>query len=215
LLLIHFLTASYGCDDFAKVATTPLLINSAIPDTLEFRENTQYTFTPEVGACAVPLILDISIFSDIDTTDMDSNTVWYSTSFKGDFVEGDCSRTLTVIRVIRDTLIGERIARIIGVTSGNRYFKKNEIPFYEMDGKMYFYEEDSWWLLYDFTGKAGDTITYYISGKFPYYDIFTLVERTEKFIEQKTNWCGNRHHLYYGRTIGKKISHCRLLWYRY
>ena len=185
LLLIHFLTTSFSYNYFAKVATTPLFINYAVLENLDFIENTRYTFTPEAGECAVPLILDMRIFSDIDTTDMDRNTVWYSTSFIGDFDEGDCRVALTVTRVMRDTLIGDRLARIIGVTSGGTYYQESEIPFYEKDGKTYFYEDDGWWLLYDFTAKEGDTITYYISGKFPYYDIFTPVERTEKFIEEK------------------------------
>lgn len=185
LLIIHFLTTSFSYNYFAKVATTSLFINSALPENLEFRENARYTFTPEARECAMPLILDISILSDIDTTDMDSNTVWYSTSFTGDFGENDCSRKLTVARVIRDTLIGDRFARIIGITSGGKYYQESEIPFYEKDDKMYFYEEDDWWLLYDFTANVGDTVTYFVSKKYPYYDIFTPIERTEKFIEQK------------------------------
>ena len=81
---------------------------------------------------------------------------------------------------MRDTLIGDRLARIIGVTSGGVYYPESEVPFYEKGGKMYFYEEDDWRLLYDFTAEVGDTVEYSISGKYAFYNLLQVIEGVDR-----------------------------------
>lgn len=107
--------------------------------------------------------------SSTDTTDMDRSTIWYSSSYIGSWSDGDCRKKIDITKVVRDTLIEDRLCRIIGVTSGGQYFPESEIIEYSKDGKMYFYEDDEWRLLYDFTAQIGDTVTYYISKTYPYY----------------------------------------------
>ncbi len=117
-----------------------------------------------------------SPYNDIDTTNMDQHAVWYSSSFIGKFPEGDCRVELVVTRVMRDTLIGDTLARIIGVTRGGVYYKESEVPFFEKDGRLYFFEEDAWRLLYDYTAQAGDTVDYYVSKKSPYYYMIEKID---------------------------------------
>ncbi len=111
----------------------------------------------------------------IDTTDMDRSTIWYSSSLTGNFLpDRDCELKIDITKVVRDTLIENRLCRIIGVTSGGQYFPESEIIEYSKDGKMYFYEDETWKLLYDFTAQVGDTVTYHISKKYPFYFIFSI-----------------------------------------
>lgn len=111
----------------------------------------------------------------IDTTDMDRSTVWYSSSLTGNILpDFDCELKIDVTKVMRDTLVGNRLCRIIGVTSGGKYFQDSEIIEYSKDGRMYFYEDGEWKLLYDFNAKVGDTVTFYISKKYHYYNTFTV-----------------------------------------
>ena len=117
-------------------------------------------------------IKDILVFDGIlaDTTDMDRSTIWYSSSYIGSWAEGDCRKKIDITKVVRDTIIGDRLSRIIGVTTGGIYLPESEIAIYSKDGKMYFYEDNEWRLLYDFTADVGDTVTYYVSKKYPYYE---------------------------------------------
>lgn len=113
--------------------------------------------------------------SVIDTTDMDRSTIWYSSSLTGNLLpDRDCELKIDITKVVRDTLIGNRLCRIIGVTSGGQYYPESEIIEYSKDGKMYFYEDDEWKLLYDFTAQVGDTVTFHISKKYPYYFKFSI-----------------------------------------
>lgn len=146
---------------------------------------TQCVFMPLEGACGRSINSNVNVLSDTDTTVMGQSAVWYSTTFTGDFWEGDCSIQIVITRVMRDTLIGDRLARIVGVTKGGIYYPESEVPFYEKAGKMYFYEEDDWRLLYDFTAEAGDTISYYISKKFPYYNLLGFIEMVEFLSESQ------------------------------
>jgi hypothetical protein len=107
--------------------------------------------------------------SVIDTTDMDRSAIWYSSSYTGNFADGDCKLKIDITKVVRDTTINDRLCRILGVFSAGEYLPESEVITFQKDGKLYFYENDIWKLLYDFTAQAGDTVTYYISEKYPYY----------------------------------------------
>ena len=111
----------------------------------------------------------------IDTTDMDRSTVWYSSSSTGNILPNwDCELKIDITKVMRDTLIGNKLCRIIGVASGGQYYPESEIIEYSKDGKMYFYEDDEWKLLYDFTAQVGDTVSFHISEKYPYYFRYSI-----------------------------------------
>jgi hypothetical protein len=86
----------------------------------------------------------------------------------------DCELKIDITKVMRDTLIGNRMCRIIGVTSGSKYYPESEIIEFSKNDKMYFYENDEWKLLYDYNAKVGDTISFHISKKYPYYFRFTI-----------------------------------------
>ena len=137
--------------------------------------STSYLFIPNDDMCAINLSIDILVSNFIDTTDMDKSTVWYSSSDTGIILPNlDCELQIDITKVMRDTLIGNRLCRIIGVTSGGKYFPESEIIEYSKDGKMYFYEDDEWKLLYDFTAQVGDTVSFHISEKYPYYFIYSI-----------------------------------------
>ena len=110
-----------------------------------------------------------AIKSISDTTDMDRSTIWYSSSFIGNFADGDCRKKIDIISVIQDTFIDNRWCRLIGVRSDGIYYPESELPVYSKNGKMLFYEDNKWKLLYDFNAKVGDTVTYHVSQKYPYY----------------------------------------------
>ncbi len=102
-----------------------------------------------------------------DTTDMDHSTIWYTSSYTGGMTaDRDCELQIDFTKVVRDTLIGGRLARVIGAYYGGTYVPETEIVLYSKSGKMYFYEDNSWKLLYDFTASVGDTVTYHISRKY-------------------------------------------------
>jgi len=136
--------------------------------------SSSYLFLPIEASCALAYTIEINVSILTDTTDMDRSTVWYSSSFIGNFANGDCRRKIDITRVMRDTLISNRLCRIIGVTSGGAYFAESEIIVYSKDNKMHFYEDNTWKLLYDFTVNIGDTVTYYVSKKYLYYGIFAV-----------------------------------------
>ena len=120
---------------------------------------------------------DILVFDGIltDTTDMDRSTIWYTSSYSGGLnAERDCELQIDFTKVVRDTVIGDRLARVIGVYSGGTYLPESEIVVYSKSGKMYFYEDNTWKLLYDFTANVGDTVSYHISRKYPYFDMLFI-----------------------------------------
>ncbi|MBK9256776.1 MAG: T9SS type A sorting domain-containing protein [Saprospiraceae bacterium] len=109
---------------------------------------------------------DRTLFTD--TTDMDSSTIWLCSNAI-DFGLNDCRNVMKIIKVMRDTLIEDRLSRILGITYNNVYYPESEIVIFSKDGLMYFFEDNQWKLLYDFTANVGDTVTYHVSGKYNYY----------------------------------------------
>lgn len=107
-----------------------------------------------------------------DTTDMDQSTTWYTSSYSGGMTaDRDCELQIDFTKVVRDTVIGDRLARVIALYRGGTYMPESEIVLFSKSGKMYFHEDDTWKLLYDFTANVGDTVTYYISKKYHYHSM--------------------------------------------
>ncbi len=111
---------------------------------------------------------------DFYTTDMDSTATWYSSSYVGDFSSGDCRLKIDITKVVRDTSIQYRKCRIIGVFSDGKYLPESEIITFQNADKLYFYEDNNWKLLYDFAARVGDTVTYFVSKKYPYYAKYSV-----------------------------------------
>lgn len=105
-----------------------------------------------------------------DTSDLDPTAVWYSSVFGlgGDDDLG-CGQEISIISVQREQEIGGRMSQIIGVTEGGIYYPESELPLYRENKKLYFYEDSTWKLLYDFSAVAGDTVHYFISKKVNFY----------------------------------------------
>jgi len=105
-----------------------------------------------------------------DTSDLDPSAVWYTAIWKGG---GDdwpaCTQEISIISVQREEEVGGRMSQIIGVTEGGIYYPESELPLYRESKKMYFYEDNTWKLLYDFSAIVGDTVHYFLSKKVNFY----------------------------------------------
>lgn len=105
-----------------------------------------------------------------DTSDLDPSAVWFSAVWKGG---GDdypaCEQEISIISVQREEEVGGRMSQIIGVTEGGIYYPESELPLYRENKKLYFYEDSTWKLLYDFSAVAGDTVHYFLSKKVNFY----------------------------------------------
>lgn len=106
---------------------------------------------------------------DFYTTEMDATATWFSSSYIGDFSSGDCRLKIDITKVVRDTTIQYRKCKIIGVFSDGVYLPESEIITFQNADKLYFYEDGYWKLMYDYAAQVGDTVTYFISKKYPYY----------------------------------------------
>ena len=82
---------------------------------------------------------------------------------------------LVKIEVVGDTLIGDRVCSIVGAYRQNQFLPGSDLTvFYEEENeKVYFFEEDEFKPLFDFSTSffLGDTISYYIPENLEYYDI--------------------------------------------
>lgn len=105
-----------------------------------------------------------------DTSDLDPSAIWYSSVFESggdDYPE--CKQEISIISVQREEEIGGRMSQIIGVTEGGIYYPESELPLFRENKKLYFYEDNTWKLLYDFSAIAGDTVHYFLSKKVNFY----------------------------------------------
>ncbi len=100
-----------------------------------------------------------------DTTDMSAFSVWRRTNWH----LGGTEPTIIEIFVDRDTLIDQRVCRIIKTKFNDVMIENSDLPVFYKDKKMYFHEDDQWWLMYDFTAKQGDTVNFYLSKKTELY----------------------------------------------
>jgi hypothetical protein len=114
----------------------------------------------------------------VSYSDIHPNSTWYSTTWLEDFGGVACELGINTINVKSSTIIKQQWSQILGVTDNGDYWEESAIPFYRKDNKMYFYEEDQWKLLYDFSAKVGDTVTYYISSKAGYYQLYGIYPDT-------------------------------------
>ena len=114
----------------------------------------------------------------ISYSDLDPKSTWYSTTWKEEFGGQACELGINTINVRSNTIIKQQWSQILGVTDNGIYLSESTVPFHKKNNKMYFYEDDQWKLLYDFTAKVGDTVTYYISSKAGYYQLYGLYPDT-------------------------------------
>lgn len=141
-----------------------------------YEDNVQIWQSEHFAYCWKPL------FAAIDTTDMDASTMWYSSSYVSNFAEGDCRKKIEITKVARDTIIHDRLCRIIGVFTSGEYLPESEIITFVKERKVFFYEDNAWKLLYDYGKSVGDTVTYFVSKKFPYYEKLSVPSPFEQDI---------------------------------
>lgn len=110
-----------------------------------------------------------------DTSDLDVNTKWY---WHAPSNHEMCGHQLFLGQIVREEMIGDRYAQILGLTLGRDYILESELPIYRKQGKMYFYEDEIWKLLYDFNAVEGDTIEYYLPQN-KYYYAHMLIDFSE------------------------------------
>lgn len=96
-----------------------------------------------------------------DTTDMSAFSVWRRTNWH----YGGTGPTIIEIFVNRDTLIDQRLCRVLKTKFNDVAIENSDLPVFYKDKKMYFHEDDQWWLMYDFTAKQGDTVNFFLSKK--------------------------------------------------
>jgi hypothetical protein len=104
-----------------------------------------------------------------DTSDLDPSAIWHSAVWKDGSILPGCEQEISSISVQREEEIGGRMSQIIGVTEGGIYYPESELPLYRENKKLYFYEDSTWKLLYDFSAIGGDTVHYFLSKKVNFY----------------------------------------------
>ncbi|MBK8626497.1 MAG: hypothetical protein IPN86_13295 [Saprospiraceae bacterium] len=97
------------------------------------------------------LVLDDCTCKGTRTSGITTNTTWY---FRPFFVTPN--NDVWQVKALRDTLIDQQIYKIVGLNRGNGFIKQTEIPLAQVDGRMYFYEDDERKLLYDFNAKVDE-----------------------------------------------------------
>jgi len=127
-----------------------LIVFTAFGNTLTTINHDNTLFTPSV--CE-------NFFQD--TTDMSAFSVWRRTNW----YLGGTKPEIIEIYVDRDTILNDRVCRILKTKFDDIVIEDSDLPVYYKDEKMYFHEDGKWWLLYDFTAKQGDTVTFYLSKK--------------------------------------------------
>lgn len=101
---------------------------------------------------------------------LEDGAKWFYTPWAIDFQD-----RLAKIDIIRDTLIGNRLCSVLGLFENDEFIENSDlIVFYERENeKVYFNENDSFKLMYDFSLSVlpGDTVEFYLPQKHMYYDI--------------------------------------------
>jgi hypothetical protein len=100
-----------------------------------------------------------------DTTDMSAYTTWSRT----DWYLGGTKPVIIKIFVDRDTVIDNRLCRILKTKFDEELIEESDLPVFYKDKKMYFHEDGQWWILYDFKARQGDTVSFYLSKKTELY----------------------------------------------
>lgn len=137
-----------------------------------YDNNTLVWKNENIGSCWEEPIPPVS-YSDIHP-----NSTWYSTTWLEDFGGQECALGISTINVRSNIVINQQWSQILGVTDDGVYWEESAVSFYRKDNKMYFYEDYQWKLLYDFSAKVGDTVTYYISSKAGYYQLYGIYPDT-------------------------------------
>ncbi|HMQ07377.1 MAG TPA: T9SS type A sorting domain-containing protein [Saprospiraceae bacterium] len=130
-------------------------------------------FRNEVSSDKTLPLIKYYLTEEIDTSEYALGTHWIyipqdNSSFKNVFY----------VETVRDTLIGNRLCNIIGVTAYDEYLPESEIPIFYKDDKVYFYEDGRFWLRHDFSKdlRPGDTVFYHLPSVSHLYDMTFTAE---------------------------------------
>ena len=91
-----------------------------------------------------------------DTTDMSENSVWYYTGNNPLCTD----EPIVMISVVRSVVVGDRVCRVIGVSVDDEIYPESELIVYYKNKQLYFYDNETWKILYDFGLNVGDTLDY-------------------------------------------------------
>ena len=131
-----------------------------------------HLFVPDAGQCALEKSVDIYVWEGMEITDMDASAVWISEKWGENNQWPECEVYKDVVKVVKDTIIGPRYCRVIGTSYNKKYLPESELIVFQKEGRMYFYEDESWWLIYDFNAKVGDTVRYNLPRNYMCYSLF-------------------------------------------
>lgn len=79
-------------------------------------------------------------------------------------------------QVDRDTTINDRYVTILSLERNDTIVPESEILLNEQNNKVYFFENDSFKLFFDFNLVAGDTLTFSVPQNYQYYDVSCGIE---------------------------------------
>ena len=83
-----------------------------------------------------------------------------------------CTEVIASVDVVRDTLIGNRICNIIGLSENGNYVKESEVILFYHDSIVMFYEDGKFKIIYDYHSKyIGDTVEFYFPKNSLLYDL--------------------------------------------
>lgn len=114
-----------------------------------------------------------------------------------------CNEVFVEVKSDRDTIIQDKLCSIVQLYENSSLVENSEIIFYSKNGLVYFFEENSFKLLYNFSPEVseGDTITYYLPLNANLYDIsssngdFLITNPYKLVIEEINNIASNDNQL--------------------
>ncbi|MEZ4912123.1 MAG: T9SS type A sorting domain-containing protein [Saprospiraceae bacterium] len=102
----------------------------------------------------------------INGSGIPDDAVWYYTPSSTTFQE-----KIWKVTALQDTIINNQTFKIIGIDKGQGIILESKIPIAITDEKMIFIEKGESHLLFDFSAKFGDTVTYKVPSLAYYYDV--------------------------------------------
>ena len=131
-----------------------------------------HLFVPDAGQCALKKSLDMYIWEGMEITDMDASAVGLSEKWTENNPCSECDVYIVAVKVVKDTIIGPRYSRVIGTSYNKKYLPESELIVFQKEGRMYFYEDGSWWVIYDLNANVGDTERYNLPRNYLCYSLF-------------------------------------------
>ncbi|HMU04444.1 MAG TPA: hypothetical protein PJ990_12515 [Saprospiraceae bacterium] len=103
-----------------------------------------------------------------DTTDMNENSVWYYTGNNPLCTD----EPIIMISVVRSVVIGDRLCRVLSVSIDDVIYPESELTVYYKNKQLYFHDNETWKIFYDFSLNVGDTLDYNLPSQTGYgFDI--------------------------------------------